>query len=240
MTRETRRGAAAAGLLGGFAASAQAPVDAAAEPARITLAMMLQQGGPILWVILGLSVVTVVMAVYFLLTVNVGREAPRGLSERVRKALRDGAMLEAYELCTGRVDLLARVLRAGLKAAKHDRYIIQEAMESEGERGAASLWQRISYLNNVAVIAPLLGLLGTVWGMMLAFGSIALDNSQVKGLRMAESVALAMVTTAAGLVLAILAFVVYFYLRGQVVKIVAEVEAQATELVELIDEARSS
>jgi biopolymer transport protein ExbB len=116
----------------------------------------------------------------------------------------------------------------------HDRYVIQEAMESEGERGATALWQRISYLNNIGVIAPLLGLLGTVWGMIGAFGSLAMDDSQRKSVTMAYSVAQAMVTTAAGLMLAIPAMVVYFYLRSRVIKIVSEVEARSSEIMELL------
>jgi biopolymer transport protein ExbB len=141
-------------------------------------------------------------------------------------------------MCEGRDELLANVIRAGLKASGHDRYVIQEAMESEGERGATALWQKISYLNNIGVIAPLLGLLGTVWGMIQAFGAIAMADDRVKGLQMAESVAQAMITTAAGLMLAIPAMAMYFYLRGRVVKIIAQVEAQASEIVELLTQGR--
>ena len=107
-------------------------------------------------------------------------------------------------------------------------------MESEGERGATALWQKISYLNNIGVIAPLLGLLGTVMGMIGAFGAIAYNDTENRSLVMAYYVAQAMITTAAGLMLAIPAMLVYYYLRGRVVKIVAEVEAQATEFVELL------
>jgi biopolymer transport protein ExbB len=89
-------------------------------------------------------------------------------------------------------------------------------------------------LNNIGVIAPMLGLLGTVWGMIQAFGGIAYDDSQVKGIMIAAGVAQAMITTVAGLSLAIPAMLVYFYLRGRVVKIIAEVEAQSSELVELL------
>ena len=80
----------------------------------------------------------------------------------------------------------------------------------------------------------MLGLLGTVWGMIGAFGAMALDDAHVKSLTMAYSVAQAMITTAAGLVLAIPAMAAYFFLRGRVVKIVAQVEAQASEMVELL------
>lgn len=221
------------------AGNAAAQGDSAA-PSTITLGTMIAQGGVILWVLMALSVATVGVAVYFLLTVTVAREVPRAFGDRIRALLRDGSYKDAYELCAGRDELFVKVVQAGLKAAKHDRYIIQEAMESEGERGATALWQKVSYLNNVAVISTLLGLLGTVWGMIRAFGSIALDNSQVKGLRMAEAVAQAMITTAGGLMLAIVAFVFYFYLHGQVVKITAAVEAQATDMIELIEEGGES
>jgi biopolymer transport protein ExbB len=129
---------------------------------------------------------------------------------------------------------MARVLHAGLKMADQERYIIQESMESEGQRCAAELWQRISYMNNVGVIAPLLGLLGTVWGMIGAFGAIALDNSQVKNMTMAMNVSEAMITTAAGLLLAIPALLTYYYLRGRVLRVTSLVESQASEFVELI------
>ncbi|MCL4694236.1 MAG: MotA/TolQ/ExbB proton channel family protein, partial [Candidatus Hydrogenedentes bacterium] len=97
-----------------------------------------------------------------------------------------------------------------------------------------ALWQKISYLNNIGTIAPLLGLLGTVWGMIGAFSAMALNDSEARSLVMAYNVAQAMITTAAGLMLAIPCMVMYYYLRGRVVKIVAEVEAQATEFIELL------
>jgi biopolymer transport protein ExbB len=137
-------------------------------------------------------------------------------------------------MCEGRDELLANVIKSGLKMVGHDRYVIQEAMESEGERGATALWQRISYVNNVGAIAPLLGLLGTVWGMIRAFGAIAFNDAQSRGINMAFSVSQAMITTAAGLMLAIPALLAYYYLRGRVIKIIAEVEAQASEVVEAL------
>ncbi|HOT52034.1 MAG TPA: MotA/TolQ/ExbB proton channel family protein, partial [Candidatus Hydrogenedentes bacterium] len=88
------------------------------------------------------------------------------------------------------------------------------------------------------VIAPLLGLLGTVWEMVLAFSNIAADNAQVRGMVVAENVSKAMITTVGGLVVAIPCMVVYYYLRARVIKIVAEVEAQASEIVELLAQGR--
>ncbi len=203
---------------------------------RLTLMMMISQGGPILWVIMAMGFVAFLLSIYLLLTLSPRREVPATLIKRAQAQIRAGDLRGAYQMCQDRDELLALVLRAGLKMAGHDRYVIQEAMESEGERGATALWQRVSYLNNIATIAPLLGLLGTVWGMMQAFSSISLDSAQVKGLTMAYSVSQAMITTAGGLLLAIPAMAVYYFLRGRVIRIIAEVEAQASEFVELISE----
>ena len=216
----------------GSAEPAAASVAKTAQ--QMTMKQMLRQGGPILWTIVALSIVALGMAIYFFLTVTPAREAPESFLRRAVTQIRAGDLRGAYQMCEGRDELLANVLRSGLRMSGHERYVVQEAMESEGERGATALWQRISYLNNIGVIAPMLGLLGTVWGMIQAFGAIAYDDSQVKGIVMAAGVAQAMITTAAGLSLALPAMVVYFYLRGRVVKIIAEVEAQSSELVELL------
>jgi len=211
-----------------------APPVAVRPPNELTLMMMIQQGGYILWVIMALGFVSFVLSIYYLLTLTPGREAPKTLIKRAHGQLQQGDLRGAYQMCQERDEYLALVLRAGLKMSGHERYVIQEAMESEGERGATALWQKISYLSNIASLAPLLGLLGTVWGMMQAFGAIAFEDAQVKGLTMAYSVAEAMITTAAGLLLAIPTMAVYFFLRGRVIKIIAAVEAQASEFVELI------
>lgn len=216
-------------------APAELPASTATPPTQtITLWWMLQKGGIINWIILAMSVVAVVMAVYFFLTVTPGREVPPQFVKRAHAQIRAGDLRGAYEMCEGRDELFARVLEAGLRMSGHDRFVIQEAMESEGERGATELWQKISYLNNIGAIAPLLGLLGTVFGMIQAFAGIAFENAASKSLTMAEGVAQAMITTAAGLTLAIPALLMYYYLRGRVIRIVAEVEAEASEIVELL------
>lgn len=203
---------------------------------QLTLMTMFEQGGAILWVILGLGFIALVWSLYLLLTLTPGREVPKKLAKRAQAQIAGGDLRGAYQMCQERDELLANVLAAGLKMAGHDRYIIQEAMESEGARGAAAMWQRISYLNNIGTLAPLLGLLGTVWGMMQAFVVISADIAQIQGMTMAAGVAKAMITTAAGLALAIPCMVIYYYLRGRVTRIIATLESQANEFIELIIE----
>lgn len=226
-------------LSGPWAAGQDAPASATAGAGELTLEVMIAQGGPILWAIIALGFATIVLALYLFLTVTPGRESPTKLLRRISNQIRARELEAARKLCEGQDELMVKVVHAGLKMADEERFIIQEAMEGEGERGGTALWQRISYLNNIGVIAPLLGLLGTVWGMIGAFGAIALDNSQVKGIAMAYNVSQAMITTAAGLLLAIPALVTYYYMRGRVLKVVSLVESQASEFVELIVRAQN-
>lgn len=109
---------------------------------ELTLDRMVRNGGPILWVIIALGFVAFVMGVYLFLTVTSRREAPPKLMQRAANQIRAGDVRGAYLMCENRDELIAKVLYAGLKMADQERYIIQESMESEGERGAALLWQK--------------------------------------------------------------------------------------------------
>ena len=204
------------------------------EYKTMTLWDMVKSGGPVMIIIMLLSVAALGMAIYFLVTLTPNREVPIQFVKRAQAQIRGGDLRGAYQMCEDRDEFIANVLRAGLRMHGHDRYVIQEAMESEGERRAMALWQKISYLNNIGVLAPLLGLLGTVISMIGAFGAIAYNDAQSKSLVMAYNVAQAMVNTAAGLALAIMSLIFYYYLRGRVVTIIALVEAHASEFVELL------
>jgi len=219
-----------------LAPSAAGPGGLPKVTERLSVMTMISHGGPVFWLLMVMGFAVLVLAIYLFLTLRPSREVPANLVKRAQSQIRAGDIRGAYQMCQDRDELMAMVLRAGLKMAGHDRYVIQEAMESEGERGATAMWQRVSYLNSIGNIAPLVGLLGTVWGMIGAFGAIALDSSQVKGITMAYYVSMAMVTTAGGLVVAIPAMAAYYFLRGRVIRIVAVVEAQASEFVELIAE----
>lgn len=232
--------APSAGSPGNSTQPALAPAAAPPPNEAVTLLRMVRWGGAILWAIMALGFVALVMSVYFLLTVTPKREAPPTLAKRLLSQIRAGDFRAAYQLCEGRDEMLANVVRAGLRMSGHDRYVIQDAMESEGDRAATSLWQKIFYLNNIGVVAPLVGLLGTVWGMVLAFASIASDNAQVRSIAVASCVSKAMICTVGGLVVAIPSLSIYYYLRGRVVRIIAEVEAHASEVVELLSREKES
>ena len=110
----------------------------------------------------------------------------------------------------------------------------REIAETEGTRQAAALNQRIAYLADIGAIAPMLGLFGTVLGMIKSFSVVASDIVSSRPMMLAGGVSEALVTTAAGLVIGIPAMAAYAFFRGRVQALIAELEAASTQLVALL------
>ena len=112
---------------------------------------------------------------------------------------------------------------------------IREVAQAEGSRQAGMLSQRITYLSDIGSIAPMLGLLGTVIGMIKSFLQISVGNFEgVRQMKLASGVSEALITTAAGLVIGITALVFYSLFRGRVQKFIAELEAASTHLLAML------
>ena len=108
---------------------------------------------------------------------------------------------------------------------------VREIAETEGVRQASSLSHRITYLADVGTIAPMVGLLGTVSGMIHSFGALATDIATSKPMMLAQGVSEALVCTASGLVVGIVAFTGYAYFRGRVQRLTADLEAASTQIL---------
>src|SRR5271154_2863080 len=109
---------------------------------------------------------------------------------------------------------------------------IQVVAETEGSRIAASLNQRVLYIMDVGVLAPMLGLFGTVVGILNSFGHIASEASPMRTMLLAGGVSQALVATAAGLTVGITAMAFYAYFRGRVGHLVSVLESEATLLTQ--------
>jgi biopolymer transport protein ExbB len=108
-----------------------------------------------------------------------------------------------------------------------------DSMKSEGKRAATAFWQRLSLLNDIVIIAPMLGLLGTVIGMFYAFYDLNRSAESINALF--DGLGIAVGTTVAGLIVAIIAMIFYTTLKYRVVKTLAEVENEALVLSTMID-----
>ena len=198
---------------------------------------IIKAGGWVMWPILLCSVFAMAIIIERLWTLQRRRVAPPGLVLQVWQWAREGK-LDAKRIQSLREGSpLGRLLATGVLNRHHDRTIMQESIEDVGRLVAHQLERYLNTLGTIASISPLLGLLGTVFGIIRAFTAMT-----VKGVgdpaMMAGGISEALVTTAAGLIVAIPAMVFYRYLRGRVEELVLIMEHEAMKLVEVMQGAR--
>lgn len=191
-------------------------------------------GGPIMWPILLCSVVAAAIMLERLWTLQRKRVIPQELTDRVWKLVETRTLNDRHIDALSRNSPLGRVLAAGLVNRHQGREIMKEAIEDTGRHVVHELERFLNALGTIAAISPLLGLLGTVIGMIQAFDSI---TSQGVGdpKVLSGGIGVALITTAAGLLVAIPALVGFRYLRGVVDFLVIEMEKEAMKLVQAFD-----
>ncbi len=204
--------------------------------AGMTLWETIQSGGVVMIVLGVLSVVAMSIVVYLFFSLNVKRIAPRDFAELVIEQLDNGKFAELGETCKGKTNTIANIINAGLEKQRRGKLFAKEAMENQVRQEIGGLWQNISYLADIAAVAPLIGLLGTVVGMIQAFNVIAFQSAVVKPILLAGGVSKAMVTTAAGLVVAIPVMLFYTYFRGKVQGISNRIETYGTDIIKIFEE----
>ncbi|RMG10788.1 MAG: MotA/TolQ/ExbB proton channel family protein [Deltaproteobacteria bacterium] len=196
---------------------------------------LLAKGGPLVVPIVLGSVVGLGVLLERLWSLRRARVAPPGLGPAVRERVRDGDLEGAMRLAELSETALGRVLSAGLSEAGAPRSEIRERVEEVGRREAAHLERYVGVLGVVAAIEPLLGLLGTVTGMIDVFQRVV-DEGVGDPKILASGIWEALITTAAGLTVAIPAYLAWRYLLARVRDLVLELEEEASLLADLVCE----
>jgi biopolymer transport protein ExbB len=165
-----------------------------------------------------------------------GRVIPKPFVDRFLKHLEDGTISrdEALEVCEENGSPVAQVFAHGVRKWGKPSVEVEQAIIDGGERQVSQLRSHLRVLNGVATITPLLGLLGTVWGMLEAFNDIAIAGSMGNTTVLASGIALALLTTAAGLVIAIPSLIIYMYLSGRVDSLVMDMDELSQNIVHTI------
>ena len=187
--------------------------------------------GPVGLNILLLSVAGLALIIENFVNMRRDRMIPPHLLQELEELFQQEEYEQAIELCDAEDCFLTRVVGAGLAkvGAGYERMV--EAVQEVGEEESTALHQKISYLSLIATIAPMLGLFGTVWGMIDAFNTIKVMGSPSPA-DLAKGISKALVTTFLGLVVAIPVMTCYNILRNRVVRVVLEVGAVTSELFE--------
>lgn len=182
------------------------------------------------------SIVSVFCAVERLVLLRRRRVIPRAFSDRFLQHLRTGRMDKAHAIAVCQQDNspMADVFLHGVRKWGKPSVEIEQAVIDGGERQISQLKKRLRVLNGVATLSPLVGLLGTVIGMIQAFNDIAESNAMGQAEQLARGIAMALLTTAAGLFIAIPALATYLYLSGRIDGLVMEMDHLGQELVHLI------
>lgn len=170
-----------------------------------------------------ISFTFVALTVMNLLAVRRENVVPIELVEAFDLHVKEGRFQEAYDLAKGNESFLGQVLAAGLGKVSLGYAQAIEAMQEVGEEENMKLDHRLSYLALIGTISPMVGLLGTVDGMVVAFRVIAASTTQPKPSQLAEGISMALVTTLIGLLIAIPAVAIYNILRNRVARLVLEV-----------------
>lgn len=177
-------------------------------------------------IILALSVVSLMLFLYFLLTINARAMVPADLVDEVNKLVARGKYEAASDLCRAhRRTFVASILQRAAENAGKSHSVVLDVIDSEGRRRADVVWNRISYLADVANVAPMLGLLGTVIGMIKAFFIVRQQEVSAASDALAQAIGEAMSTTMFGLIVAIVALVFYSLIKSRATRVLAEAEA---------------
>lgn len=191
-------------------------------------------GAPVIYsVLLGLSLLSMIVCLYTFFTLRLKEIMPNSIAKAIRIYFLNKDFANTYELCNHQNTLLTKMVGTAIHVRKFGPQVMYERMQSEGKRYSASFWQQITLLNDIAVIAPMLGLLGTVVGMFYAFYDLNRSMQSISVLF--DGLGISVGTTVAGLVVAILSMFLHTLLKHRLVRQLNAVEKEAYSLVNLID-----
>lgn len=212
------------------------PITAAADtetPAKepMTLFKLIQLGGPVGWVIVMLSCVALALVIDYALTIRRSRLAPPRDILVLQKLISERRFDDILKLDRGKTSFLTQVVIAGLKENPMGYNAMLKAMEDTVEALNAVLARKVEHLNVIGNIAPMLGLLGTVTGMLRCFYVVSQVSGAVEPQQLAGGIFEALVTTCQGLIVAIPTIYCYALFRNRVDELTAETALKAEELV---------
>ena len=191
-------------------------------------------GGPIMWPLLLCALASVSVMLERFVSIRRAASDSESLIERVRQLLTAGQVEEAVQVCERAPGPVPALLASGLRHRHQDSDAIERAMEELALRETPLLYKRLGVLDTVITIAPLLGLLGTITGMMSTFSVIAGAAGQNNPTAITGGIGEALIATACGLAIAIITLIGYNYLTEKVKEVIADMEIRATQLLNIL------
>ena len=195
---------------------------------------LVKEGGVIMIVLGVLSIVAIYVFFERMTIIKKAQKAPESLLEKVKAAVLDGDIERARAVCLQDGTPMAKMLIQGLEHIGSSLKNIEVAIENTGKLELYRLEKNISVLGTISGTAPMIGFLGTVLGMIQAFISIAQEEGAVSPKLLASGIYEAMITTAGGLAVGIVAYVAYNYMVRQIQDVVHKMEVTSIEFIDLL------
>ncbi len=188
-------------------------------------------GSFIIWFLLLLSMLSIGLIGHMALTNQRKGIVPEGVVDEVKRLLGAGKYRETLALTKKDESFFGQVMHAGLHEANHGFGAVIRALEQSSDELTTNRLRRIEYLNVLGQVSPMIGLFGTVYGMILAFQALVMTGGNAEPIMLAGGIATALVTTFWGLVVAIPALSGYAIIRNRIDELTAEATLRAEELL---------
>jgi biopolymer transport protein ExbB len=215
-----------------FTATAAFAQDGASAPKSTSLGSVLKDSGAIGLCIVALSVVALAVIIENFVSLNRDKLAPPELIDEIQALFEDEQYQEAMELCENEPNYFTRVCGAGIAKIGHSFATVEKAMEEMGDEESIKLHQKVGWLALIANVAPMMGLLGTVAGMVEAFNVIASSAGGANPAELAGGISKALLTTMFGLIVALPVTAAFAFIRNRMVRNIIEVGAIVEDLFE--------
>ncbi|MEI7881093.1 MAG: MotA/TolQ/ExbB proton channel family protein [bacterium] len=204
---------------------------------KVSLMEMLSRGGVVMVALGVMSIVALALVIYFFFILRRNQVVPQMLKDDVLDKLEAGELADARSACGYKPCAFSEVTVAAIDYARTGDIspaLMKDVVESEGGRQALIIQGQTQYLFDLAVLSPMVGLLGTVFGMIHAFNAVALDLTKAKPMLLAAGVGEALIATAAGLIVGIPAMAFYAYFRNRAARIIAELEVSSGQVMNIL------
>ena len=206
----------------------------------LSIAELITDGGMAGQIIIGVLFILLFVAVYLyferLFAIKAATDYDANFMSQIRENISSGNMQAAKVLCSQKNTPVARLTEKGISRIGSPLEDINTAIENAGKLEVYKLEKNVSVLATISGAAPMIGFLGTVIGMVLAFHTLATSSGQAEMGTLAEGIYTAMTTTVAGLIVGIIAYIGYNHLVVKTDKVVHQMEATAVEFLDLLNE----
>lgn len=200
----------------------------------------LLKGGFVMYPLFACGIISAAVTIERFFAIRRAAGDNEALARRVRESLNAGRISEALEMCEASSGPVAAIIASGIRNRHMDNASIERAMEELALQETPNLYRRLGVLDTIITLSPLLGLLGTITGMISAFKVVSGASGLNAPTAITGGVAEALIATATGLTIAILTLPCYNYLSERVKEIIAEMEARATQILNILANLKSA